>query len=468
MSFRKPRFMERPVSPPDPAAVAALTKSYLINTMSDRDANARIRSMPLSEQLNYLGERTVEKYGCYSCHAIKGFENTKPIGTELTTEGSKNIHLFDFGFVHEHEAWDGRKEHVHHTVPSWIYNKVRSPRVWDQGRAKTYHEKLKMPNYYLSPKEAEAITSVVVGMTKDRVAEKYLASMGPKHRAVEEMRKAVSQHNCRGCHMVEGYGRAIAQTISDPGYLPPDLTPEGARVQSPWLFNFLKDPTVMTMRPWLSVRMPTFHFDDSEANLLVQGFAAEGRVPAFELTRYHQPPTQNVVIGQTVFEMLRCAQCHQTAGGAGAPVQDAASLAPPLDLSRARLQHDWIPDWIRRPNEIIPGTRMPTNFPRDVETGKFTSPLAAAINTPAFAGYKGRLVQAYGSEELMLKGLEDVEGLTNYIRDYIWTIGPADMRIARPQAVPPVPAAPPAAAPQPERPTMETRRQAPGAAVAGR
>jgi cytochrome c2 len=466
MSFRKPRFMQRPVSPPDPAAVAALTKSYLINTMSDRDANARIRSMPLNEQLNYLGERTVEKYGCYSCHAIKGFENTKPIGTELTTEGSKNIHLFDFGFVHEHEAWDGKKEHVHHTVPSWIYNKVRSPRVWDQGRSKTYHEKLKMPNYYLSPKEAEAITSVVVGMTKDRVAEKYLASMGPRHRAVEEMRKAVSQHNCRGCHLVEGYGRAIAQTISDPGYLPPDLTPEGARVQSPWLFNFLKDPTVMTMRPWLSVRMPTFHLDDSEANLLVQGFAADGDVPAFELTRYHQPPAQNVAIGQTVFEMLRCAQCHQTGGGA--PVQDAASLAPPLDLSRARLQHDWIPDWIRRPNEIIPGTRMPTNFPRDVETGKFTSPLAAAINTPAFAGYKGRLVQAYGSEELMLKGLEDVEGLTNYIRDYIWTIGPADMRIARPQPVPRMPAAPPAAAPQQERPTIETRRQAAGPAVAGR
>jgi mono/diheme cytochrome c family protein len=273
--------------------------------------------------------------------------------------------------------------------------------------------------------------------------------MSPADRASEDGRKAISQHNCRACHRVEGHGRAIAQTIGDPGMLPPDLTPEGARVQSAWLFNFLKDPTVMTMRPWLKVRMPTFHFSDAEANQLVQGFAAEGSVTPFETTRLIEPPARNVAIGQTVFEMMRCAQCHQTGGALTAQVQDAASLAPPLDLSRSRLQHGWIADWIRRPNEIIPGTRMPTNFPRDPETGAFTSPLAAAINTPAFAGYRGRLMQHFAAEPEMTAALSDVELLTSYIRDYIWTLGPAEMRTARPTAAP---ALPPARQPSPARP----------------
>ena len=432
MTLQKPDYMRKPMPGLDGRALAELTKSYLINTLSDRDANARLKSMTTRDQLVYLGQRTIEKYGCYSCHALKGFETMKPIGTELTLEGSKNLHLFDFGFVHEYESWDNKHEEIIHTTPSWIYNKLRSPRVYDDKREKGYHDKLKMPNYKLSAKEAELITSVVLGLTKDRVSPKYLAAADARHRTIEEGRKLISQHNCRACHVVEGYGRAIAQTIEDPGFLPPDLTPEGARVQSPWLFNFLKDPTVMTMRPWLNVRMPTFHFSDREATTLVQGFAAEGEVPSFDTSREIEPDRRSVEIGKTVFEMLRCAQCHPSGVVTAASAADAASLAPALSLSRPRLQHDWIADWIRRPNEMIPGTRMPTNFPRDPDTGKFTSPLASAINTPTFGAYKARLMPYYRSEQELTAALGDVVQITDHLRDYIWTLGSPEMRQARP------------------------------------
>ena len=78
--------------------------------------------------------------------------------------------------------------------------------------------------------------------------------------------------------------------------------------------------------------------------------------------------------------MLRCAQCHATTpvNPENPPVPntaDSTSLAPNLTLSRMRLRHDWISDWIRRPNEMIPGTRMPTNFPRDAGDGRL--PVAA-------------------------------------------------------------------------------------------
>ncbi|HEX9161014.1 MAG TPA: c-type cytochrome [Thermoanaerobaculia bacterium] len=445
MTLQKPQFMRTPVRPPDPAAVRDLAKTYLINTMTVRDADARLQSMPLDDQLKYLGQRSIEKYGCYSCHEIKGFENLKPIGTELTVEGSKTLHLFDFGFIHEYRNdEDGTDEKVIHTVPSFVYNKLRSPRVYDDERTKIYNDKLKMPNFGLTPHEAELITSVVLGLTKERVSANRLAANDARSRIMEEGRKLVSQRNCRGCHVVDGTGRAIAALIKDPNFLPPDLSPEGGRGQSPWLFDFLKDPTVMKIRPWLSVRMPTFQFSDDEANRLVSMFAAEGKVPAFDTMQHFAPPPQNVAIGREVFSMLRCMQCHSTApvGDPSNPpmpnIADTTSLAPNLTLAKVRLRHEWIADWIRRPDEMIPGTRMPTNFPRHAETGDFTSPLAMAIDTPQFAAHKSALLPYFKNEDDLRRAMKDAAALTGYLRDYIWSIGIPGTRPPQPLNAPPV------------------------------
>ncbi len=453
VSLQKPGFMRQPVRPPDPAAVRDLAKGYLISSMSDADADAKLRRMPMRDQLIYLGQRSIEKYGCYSCHDIKGFEGLKPIGTELTTEGSKTLHLFDFGFfgdathTHSYVNWDNEKEHVLHTVPSWIYNKVRQPRVYDDRRTKPYNDKLKMPNFRLSKEEARLITTVVLGLTKEKVAANRLAANNPRLRQVEQARKLISQHNCRACHVTNRKGRAIASLIADANFLPPDLTPEGERAQSPWLFSFLKDPTVMRIRPWLHVRMPTFHFEDQEAAALVAGFAAEGDEPQFDTHQIISVPPKNVAVGREVFAMLRCSQCHSVTpvDPANPPVPNAAdaqSLAPNLTLSKLRLRHDWVADWIRRPDEHIPGTRMPTNFPRDGQTGGFQSPLAMAIDTPQFAAHKAALRPYFESDEALKKTMADAVALTNYLRDYIWSIGVDRMRAPAVEGAPPFPLVP--------------------------
>jgi len=436
-SLQKPQFLQTPIRPPDPQAVHDLAKGYMINLLSDRDAEAKLRTMNLQAQLVYLGQRSIEKYGCYSCHNIQGFEGLKPIGTELTAEGSKALHLFDFGFAKQYVAEDGHEEEIQHTVPSWIYNKVRNPRVYDDTRTKVYNDKLKMPNFHLSQEEARNITMVIVGLTKDVVSPNRLAAQDPNIRLIEEGRKRVSQHNCRGCHRINGTGRAIATTIADTNFLPPDLGPEGARAQSPFLYNFLKDPTVMKIRPWLSVRMPTFHFTDDEANTLVTMFARRGGGNEFDNRVYETPSPRNVAVGREVFTMLRCAQCHATnpVNPENPPVPNVAntqSLAPNLTLARVRLRHDWIPDWIRRPNEMIPDTRMPANFPRNAETGGFTSPLAMAMDTPQFAQYKASLLPYFKNEQELKKTMSDPVALTDYLRDYIWSIGITQMRSAAP------------------------------------
>ncbi|MGZ7041765.1 MAG: c-type cytochrome, partial [Thermoanaerobaculia bacterium] len=447
-SLQKPQFMQNRIRPAEPAAVRELAKSYLLNTMSDRDADAKLSSMPLQDQLTYLGQRSIEKYGCYSCHNIQGFEGLKPIGTELTIEGSKALHLFDFGFVHEYQHESGKTEHVIHTNASWIYNKVRSPRVYDDKRTKNYNDKLKMPNFHLSEEEARLITMVVIGQTKDKVAMERMAMRNPRDRAAEEGRKLVSQHNCRACHIVDRYGRAIAALIPDTNFLPPDLSPEGGRAQSPFLFNFLKDPTVMKIRPWLSVRMPTFHFTDAEANTLVSFFAAEGKALPFDTTTVANASASNIAVGREVFTMLRCSQCHVTTpvNPENPPIPntaDTTSLAPNLTLSRMRLRHEWIPDWIRRPGEMIPSTRMPANFPRNSETGGFQSPLANAIDTPPFAAHKAALLPYFNNDEKQLRTtMADPVALTNYLRDYIWSIGITQMRAAGPGTQAPATPAP--------------------------
>ena len=471
MTLQKPQFIQQPVRQPDPRAVRELTKGYLVSTMTDADAETRLSTMSMRAQLEFLGQRTIEKYGCYSCHDIRGFEGLKPIGAELTTEGSKNLHLFDFGFfgdathTHDYKHEDGTKEHVLHTVPSWIYNKVRSPRVYDDRRTKPYNDKLKMPNFYLSPDEARLVTSVVLGLTKEKVAENRIAARDPRHRAAEEGRKLISQNNCRGCHVVNRRGRAIAALIDDPNFLPPDLTPQGERAQSPFLFHFLKDPTVMKIRPWMNVRMPTFQFTDQQAATLVAGFAAEGDEPQFDTQQYRTPPAANVAIGREVFNMLRCQQCHaltpvDPANPPQPNVADTQSLAPNLTLSKIRLRHDWISDWIRRPDEMIPGTRMPTNFPRDPQTGGFQSPLALAMDSPQFASSKAALMPYFQDEAALRKTMGDAVALTNYMRDYIWSIGVERMRPAGVIETPlrPVPTQPQPSTPQAPTPaTLETR-----------
>jgi mono/diheme cytochrome c family protein len=316
-----------------------------------------------------------------------------------------------------------------------------------------------MPNFRLSKREAEMIASVVLGLTKEKVAASRLAALDGRSRRIEEGRKLVSQHNCRACHVVNGAGRAIAMTIQDPGMYPPDLTPQGNRVQSDWLFNFLKDPGAQKLRPWLSVRMPTFHFSDEESTTIADHFAAEAGVSLFETNARVEPDPRSVAVGGIVFRMLRCAQCHPS-GGAIAPTVDLASLAPDLQLSRARLRHDWIPDWVRRPNEIIPGTRMPTNFPRDPESGEFTSPLPLAIDSPANATLREELTRFFVSEEEMRETLADAEKVTEYLRDYIWSIGSPQMYEAGPTREPYRAPLPAMATPDQMAPAQETRTDA--------
>jgi cytochrome c2 len=69
---------------------------------------------------------------------------------------------------------------------------------------------------------------------------------------------------------------------------------------------------------------------------------------------------QQVAFGQTTFNELKCATCHIV--GAIATDQETSNLAPDFRLAKNRLRYEWFDDWLRNPQQLLPGTRMPDFF----------------------------------------------------------------------------------------------------------
>jgi mono/diheme cytochrome c family protein len=167
------------------------------------------------------------------------------------------------------------------------------------------------------------------------------------------------ERNCIGCHSFDGYGGAIAETIEDEAMHPPMLVGQGSKVHPSWLFSFLKEPT--TIRPWLEVRMPTFELSDSQATDLVKFFAGlDEREFKFE-TLTQEATAAEMAQGRALFGELKCQSCH-VLGDQFPQGKPPSEWAPDLSMATARLQPDWIDEWLKDPQELLPGTKMPNFF----------------------------------------------------------------------------------------------------------
>jgi cytochrome c2 len=417
----QPEFRSSHAPKADAAERDALVFEYLTQTRSIVDAQADLAKMSAKEKDLFVGEKIIGHYGCYACHNIPGFEKAKPIGVELSEWGNKPVHLLDFGFVH-----------LPHTRTDWLAQKVGEPRSFDREKVKSFQEKLKMPQFSLSPAEIEAVQSTVLGMQRDDMSDALQARAVGARGAVEAGRRIVKDYNCQGCHVLEDKGGAIREAMAadkiDLALAPPIIRGEGAKVQSEWLFAFLHGPRTGQIRPWLQVRMPTFGFATDQINALTAYFAAQDKARYPFEGRVESLDPRSRAAGAATFVSLKCAQCHPTSQDAFAQAlkegKTPADLAPILAAAHTRLRYEWIADWIKRPDEWMPGTRMPTNFPKvDDKSDTRISPLAPALDTPAFAGLKRELVGIWGSEAEAKAYISDPDRVTRALRDHIWSLG---------------------------------------------
>jgi len=374
MTLRKDSFMRSPIPAPQIEARDEMLLEFFQAKMTKAEATERLGSMSDRERWVLTGERMIGTYGCFGCHDIPGFEDAKTVSIELSDEGSKSVHRFDFGHIH-----------IPHTRHDWLATKIQNPRIFDRGKVKTRSEYQKMPDFGFTDGETEIGTTSLLSFVKDEIPKRMRKNLDPRETALEAGRRLTRDRNCRGCHELEGEGRAIfpvlarnflAEGLNETdavaqaeGYAPPPITVEGAKVEPDWLFHFLKDPS--TIRGWLQVRMPTFDFTDEETNTLVSYFnALSEQVYPFKtyddlrMTRHERTAAEQLVSR----DYFNCFACHQQ-GEVAAITGPASQWAPNLSLANGRLQPDWIEDWMKDPQAIQPGTRMPTYFdPADYES----------------------------------------------------------------------------------------------------
>lgn len=162
---------------------------------------------------------------------------------------------------------------------------------------------------------------------------------------------------------------------------PPPLYKEGAKAQTPWLYQFLKNPE--QLRYTTVLRMPKFNMSDAEAQALANYFSAVDGVPyPYQLIPQHQAEYQQTeqaayheqfpMAGQKdfldaswlVLNGPLCRKCHSV-GGNFVTETDPSQVkrGPNLQRVERRLRPDFTKIWIHNPKWILPYTSMPQNFP---------------------------------------------------------------------------------------------------------
>lgn len=192
-----------------------------------------------ARQLQYIGRRTIARYGCYGCHDIPGFEEGRPIGTALQDWGRKDTsqlaleHIEEY--LHHHgepdgsstakvveeivlrEFNDGTASHaekvkaffyeslLHHGRPGFLWQKLRAPRSYDYRKIETkgWDERLRMPKFPFRDEQIEAVATFVLGLVADPPPEPYLYRPDGSAGAIIEGERLLAKYNCAGCHMLE-------------------------------------------------------------------------------------------------------------------------------------------------------------------------------------------------------------------------------------------------------------------------
>jgi cbb3-type cytochrome oxidase cytochrome c subunit len=390
LQHRNQTFENSPAHEYDESVLDELTINWLKKSNPETFARAKAEKMDRQKKLNFIGEKSIRHYGCFGCHEIDGFENAKPIGTEITEEGSKPVIKFDFGLFHD----------IEHTNYAWIENKLRTPRIYDRGKESQFLDLLKMPNFQFSEEEIEAITTAILSFNLDKVAEPLLAHLKDPD-VYKKGHRLVKQYNCQGCHLIQGQGGQLIDVIGPPEYGPPNLNTEGRKANPDWLLSFLNDPSII--RPNLQVKMPSFHqISDEDWDAIISYFQhADGEKISYRGDLKIDNKSVEFMAGTKLHELGACDNCHFY--GTTFPKQEASTWAPNLAMTKERLNPDWVKEWLLDPQTIMPGTKMPAPYLPDKEI----LALDGAEND-------------WGRELVKLGG--DTTAMLNGLRDYMWNI----------------------------------------------
>ncbi len=201
-------------------------------------------------KLEYIGRKTVSRYGCYACHEIPGFSDARPIGVALQDWGRKDTSKLGFEhieeYLHHHgEPAESEFESTHeriltarkkaragglekgqfsaeeaeselaasyfydsmqrHGRAGFLWQKLRGPRSYDYQKTETkgYSDRLRMPKFPLKEDEIEAIATFVLGLVAEPPPPEYVYQPDVREKTRIEGEFLLAKYNCTGCHVVE-------------------------------------------------------------------------------------------------------------------------------------------------------------------------------------------------------------------------------------------------------------------------
>ena len=248
-----------------------------------------------------MGEKLIRRYGCFGCHTISGMEGESRVSVELSAFAGKHLE----------ELFFGDELDIPNTWDDWTINKILTPRVYATDRIEQ-----NMPEFGFQKDDARAITVFLASRSPHKINAMYKPKDHDRERVLTAGREVVSYYNCYGCHSFDGADGAIRKYYEeDMEAAPPVLVGEAKKLQPEWFYDFLKRP--MRLRPWLSVRMPSFDLNDEETTKIVEFFAALdgyelGPVVVEARAEAHTPVSHR---GDIPDELFDCQACHQPGPG---------------------------------------------------------------------------------------------------------------------------------------------------------
>ena len=158
----------------------------------------------------------------------------------------------------------------------------------------------------------------------------------------------------------------------------PYLTGEGARVQPEWLFKFMREPGSNGIRPWLhpewaygdgvpddkrALRMPTFNLSSEQVTAIVRYFSVwDGQDYPYQAPQVADLTEQEKLYALSHMnstEAANCLSCHfQGEFPVERGLSELGKLAPNMNLIQERLRPEWVKEWLLRPANFMPYTKM--------------------------------------------------------------------------------------------------------------
>lgn len=273
------------------------------------------------------GLELIQRYACYGCHKIPGYETRTKPGPPLTQIGEKINY-------------------------SWLVKWIKDPR--------SVISDARMPTFGLSDEEAHAVADFLFSFTRKERIDFRAPAVAPA--VAERGRILYNTSRCGICHQANNRGAEFKEVYAT------DLSLVGSKVQqSGWLMGRIGDPKKF----FPDTVMPRYRFTRPELHDLADYLAAEFVDSTLEEGKRTTPEPiaeSSVEHGRALVSKYGCFNCHEIRGfekeGKIGPDLTAVGSKPleQFDFGQTQIERTrttWLATKLKTPRVFSSDLKMP-------------------------------------------------------------------------------------------------------------